>query len=184
MGAQLGVTSSTSAGNDSNDSGTLSVSYAVSPASGPLGTGYFYFPGLTSSGSRSQAARLVIYSSNATPAPLALLGVTDEVVLSDASPVGVWVPFPTWTHFGGPPSVVNGTAYWIGFWWGTQVGTGRLLVPFQTLTPQAQIYTADTYSSTGSPATVPATVGSNRTYSLYFDIPGAGGIRTMTGIGS
>jgi hypothetical protein len=150
------------------------------PIGPTLGSGWAYLDSVAGSGTRSQKVRLIIFKSSGASggAPImgtTVVGVTDEITVDQSSAAG-WYEFPSWTNFGGPPTLDPNSSYSIGVWWGTQVNSGRFRIPGDGNTNihigvySQQYNLSATYSSTGNPTISGWTNGPELVrYSLYFE---------------
>ena len=145
----------------------------VAGGSGVLGNGYMNYHAINNaSNGDTQSIRLIAYNNNAG-AVGTLLGVTDAVtVIQGTTPTDSFVQFPSWSAFGGPPSVTGGVSYWVGLWWGTAVGAGGPQTAINVQQPgNTQFFNnAETYSTSGNPPNIPASSGGNQDYVIYFDV--------------
>jgi RHS repeat-associated protein len=173
--SNLGYTSVGTAGTDWNASGVISVGgrYTTGSSALVLGAGHVYFKGMSTS-SGTQQIRLVIYKDNGSGAPSTTpVAVTDPVTITQLTAVG-WINLPSWTQFGGAPTLQPNTTYWMGVWWGSQTGTAQVNVALDNNASVDQYYNATLdYSSSANP-NVAGNGGwtdatNTQQYSVYFD---------------
>jgi hypothetical protein len=179
------------AATDSNNSGVMSMNGwfqtgpSVADFTGLVASGFSRIDSLSGAGTRSQKCRMTIYgdAGGFTGPSTTLIGVTDEVIISQATTLPAWIEFPGWTNFGGAPSATPLTKYWVGFWFGTVVASANALVTEDIPGPAAAhsfFNLAVTYSTTANPVVASWTdSGGFQTYSSYFNYeggtPGFGG---------
>ena len=163
---------------DSSGAMSLVGPYWSNPYGGLLTDYGFYTYFLEGSGTRSQKFRIIIYNDNGsgTNPGTTLVGVTDEMTVSDVTTMPSWITGSTWTSFGGAPTLAARTKYWIGVWYGTQIGGNRAYLR-ANFSSNAWNYlstglsTPITYSPTANPGSSPswttASAGYASIYSNY-----------------
>ena len=118
----------------------------------------FFIDSLTGSGPRSQAFRFALFPDDGSGHPSTTATyVTDEVIVSDTSPIAAWLQVPIIPVGALSPS----TTYWLGLWRGTSVNGGQVGTRRTTgATGTQQWYNLTVpYSSTANPVVSSYTAG-------------------------
>ena len=160
-----------------NDGGNDAAGTDALVVFGPFGTdnanlavrgAELYIFGLSGSGTRSQKMRLCLFQDSAGAPSLTPTLTSDEQTIDQTFTVGNYVQFTTPAK-----QLLANTSYWVGVWWGTQVGGAQvsMLASYQatTLGPATQRYNlAVTYSSTANPTVPSWSTGDARSYKADF----------------
>jgi len=175
---------------DSNVSGVVSLngwylsatSNLVPDFTGLVASGWTHIDSLAGAGTRSQKLRMTIWgdAGGASGPSTTLIGVTDEVIVNQATSLPAWIQFSAWTNFGGAPTLTPLTRYWVGLWYGTVAGSGQVNnnVDGSGTNPanaggHSWFQTAVTYSTTANPSVASwSDTGGIQNDSLYFDYEG------------
>jgi hypothetical protein len=165
---------------DSNSSGVIVVAgpYTTDSNGGAVSQAQVYIDLLSGSGTRSQAARLLLYNDNGsgTAPGTTLIGATDERIFDQTLTYANFFTFTSFASFGGPPTLAASTRYWTAIWFGTITNAANIHVRGDFSTGHGISSNATvTYNSTANPTTpswaAPDTFNYGAGYWTYSSIP-------------